>query len=56
MALLLAGALLLLVLEQTGLENWSLASPWPSFYRMGQAMVALGLLSQPSPSGGFRGW
>lgn len=45
MALLLAGALLLLVLEQTGLENWSLASPWPSFYRMGQAMVALGLLS-----------
>ena len=45
MALLLAGALLLLVLEQTGLESWSLPSPWPSFYRMGQALLALGLLS-----------
>jgi acyltransferase len=45
MALLIAGALLLLVLEQTGLEDWSLTSPWPTFYRMGQAMLALGLLS-----------
>jgi acyltransferase len=48
MALLLAGASLLLVLEQGGLEDWSLASPWPSFYRMGQAMLALGLLSTVS--------
>ena len=45
MGLLLTGSLLLLVLEHTGLESWSLASPWPSFYRMGQAMIALGLLS-----------
>src|SRR5262245_38605714 len=44
MALLLAGTVLLLVLEQTGLEDWSLTSPWPAFYRMGQAMLALGLL------------
>jgi peptidoglycan/LPS O-acetylase OafA/YrhL len=45
MALLLAGGLLLLLLEWTGLEDWSLASPWPTFYRMGQAMIALGLLA-----------
>ena len=45
MALLLAGALLLLLLEQTGLENWCLSSPWPTFYRMGQALLALGFLS-----------
>src|SRR5215470_5841201 len=45
MALLLAGSVLLLVLEQTGLENWSQGSPFPSFYRMGEAMLALGLLS-----------
>jgi acyltransferase len=45
MALLLAGGLLLLLLEQTGLEDWSLTSPWPTFYRMGQAMIALGLLA-----------
>ena len=45
MALLLGGGLLLLVLEWTGLESWSLASPWPVFYRMGQALLALGLLS-----------
>jgi fucose 4-O-acetylase-like acetyltransferase len=45
MALLLAGGLLLLLLERTGLENWAPASPWPAFYRMGQAMLALGLLS-----------
>ena len=45
MALLLAGALLLLLLEQTGLEDWSLSSPWPTFYRMGQALLALGFLS-----------
>jgi peptidoglycan/LPS O-acetylase OafA/YrhL len=45
MALLLSGGVLLVVLERTGLENWSLSSPWPSFYRMGQAMIALGLLS-----------
>jgi hypothetical protein len=45
MALLLAGPVLLLLLEETGLESWSLSSPWPAFYRMGQAMVALGLLS-----------
>ena len=45
MVLLLAGGLLLLLLEQTGLEDWSLTSPWPAFYRMGQALLALGLLS-----------
>lgn len=45
MALLFVGAALLVLLEQTGLEDWSQASPWPSFYRMGQAMLALGLLS-----------
>ncbi len=45
MALLLAGGLLVLLLEWTGLEDWSLTSPWPTFYRMGQAMIALGLLS-----------
>jgi peptidoglycan/LPS O-acetylase OafA/YrhL len=45
MALLLAGGVLLVVLDQCGLENWSAASPWLSFYRMGQAAVALGLLS-----------
>ncbi len=45
MALLLAGALLLLLLEQTGLEDWSVSSPWPTFYRMGQALLALGFLS-----------
>lgn len=45
MALLLAGPVLLLLLEETGLETWSLSSPWPAFYRMGQAMVALGLLA-----------
>jgi hypothetical protein len=45
MALLLAGGLLLLLLEHTGLENWSPASPFPAYYRMGQAMVALGLLA-----------
>ena len=45
MALLLAGGVLLLVLEHTGLESWSLFSPWPAFYRMGQAMLALGVLS-----------
>jgi len=45
MALLLAGGLLLLLLERTGLENWVAPSPWPTFYRMGQALVALGLLS-----------
>jgi hypothetical protein len=45
MALLLAGGLLLLVLELTGLENWSQSSPWPTFYRMGQALLALGFLS-----------
>src|SRR5262249_3264064 len=45
MALLLAGGLLLLLLERTGLENWVAPSPWPTFYRMGQGMVALGLLS-----------
>lgn len=45
MALLLAGGLLLLLLERTGLETWAPASPWPAFYRMGQALLALGLLS-----------
>jgi hypothetical protein len=45
MALLLAGPVMILLLEETGLESWSLSSPWPAFYRMGQAMVALGLLS-----------
>ena len=45
MALLLAGALLVLLLEVTDLENWSASSPWPTFYRMGQAMIALGVLS-----------
>ena len=45
MALLLAGGLLLLLLECTGLEEWAPASPWPAFYRMGEAMLALGLLS-----------
>jgi uncharacterized membrane protein len=45
MALLLAGGLLLLLLERTGLESWAAPSPWPTFYRMGQAMLALGLLS-----------
>ncbi|HZJ55991.1 MAG TPA: acyltransferase family protein [Myxococcaceae bacterium] len=45
MALLLAGGLLLLMLEQTGLEDWSLSSPWPAFYRMGQALLALGFFS-----------
>ncbi len=45
MALLLAGGLLLLVLERTGLEDWALTSPWPAFYRMGEALLALGLLS-----------
>ena len=45
MALLLAGGLLLLLLERTGLENWAAPSPWPTFYRMGQVMVALGLLA-----------
>ena len=45
MALLLAGGLLLLVLELSGLENWSVMSPWPTFYRMGQALLALGVLS-----------
>jgi len=45
MALLLAGPVLILLLEETGLESWSLSSPWPAFYRMGQAIVALGLLS-----------
>ena len=56
MALLLAGGLLLLLLERTGLEDWSLTSPWPTFYRMGQAMVALGFLWRPPRSGGFRDW
>jgi peptidoglycan/LPS O-acetylase OafA/YrhL len=55
MALLLAGGLLLLVLELTGLENWSQSSPWPTFYRMGQAMLALGFLSA-LPVFAFRGW
>ena len=45
MGLLLAGAILLLVLEQSGLEDWSQASPWAAFYRMGQALLALGLVS-----------
>ena len=45
MALLLGGGLLVLLLESTGLEDWSLTSPWPTFYRMGQALIALGLLS-----------
>lgn len=45
MALLLVGGLLLLLLEHTGLEDWALASPWPTFYRMGQAILAIGLLS-----------
>jgi hypothetical protein len=45
MALLLTGGLLLLLLEATGLENWAPHSPWPVFYRMGQAMLGLGLLS-----------
>ena len=45
MALLLAGELLLLLLEQTGLEDWSRVSPWPAFYRMGQVLMALGFLS-----------
>jgi hypothetical protein len=45
MALLLAGGLLLVLLEWTGLENWAAPSPWPTFYRMGQAMLALGFLS-----------
>ena len=45
MALLLTGGLLLLLLERTGLETWAPASPWPAFYRMGQALLALGLLS-----------
>ena len=45
MALLLAGGLLLLVLENTGLESWSPESPWPTFYRMGQVMLVLGTLS-----------
>jgi hypothetical protein len=45
MALLLTGGLLLLLLEQGGLETWAPASPWPAFYRMGQALLALGLLA-----------
>jgi hypothetical protein len=45
MALLLAGGLLLLLLELSGLESWSVMSPWPTFYRMGQALLALGVLS-----------
>lgn len=45
MALLLSGGLLLLILETTGLESWSPASPWPTFYRMGQVMLVLGTLS-----------
>ena len=45
MALLLAGGLVLGLLEWTGLEDWSVTSPWPTFYRMGQAMIALGLFS-----------
>jgi len=45
MVLLLVGGLLLLLLERTGLETWAAPSPWPTFYRMGQVMVALGLLS-----------
>jgi len=44
MALLGAGGSLLLVLEWTGLESWAPASPWPTFYRMGGAMLVLGLL------------
>jgi uncharacterized membrane protein len=45
MALLLAGGLVVLLLERTGLEDWSPTSPWPAFYRMGQVMLVLGLLS-----------
>ena len=45
MALLMAGGMLLLLLELTGLETWTASSPWPSFFRMGQALLALGLLS-----------
>lgn len=45
MALLLAGGLLLLLLERTGLEDWSQTSTWPTYYRMGQAILGLGLLS-----------
>jgi acyltransferase len=45
MALLGASGVLLLVLENTGLESWSVDSPWPAFYRMGQAMLVLGTLS-----------
>jgi peptidoglycan/LPS O-acetylase OafA/YrhL len=45
MALLLGGGLLLLVLENTGLESWHPDSPWPAFYRMGQVMLVLGTLS-----------
>jgi hypothetical protein len=45
MVLLLTGGLLLLLLEQGGLETWAPASPWPAFYRMGQALLALGLLA-----------
>jgi acyltransferase len=44
MALLLGGGLLVLLLENTGLEDWTPASPWPTFYRMGQAMLVLGFL------------
>jgi len=44
MALLLAGGLLLLLLERTDLESWTPGSPWPVFYRMGQVMLVLGIL------------
>jgi peptidoglycan/LPS O-acetylase OafA/YrhL len=45
MALLLAGGVLLVLLESTRLEDWAPTSPYPAFYRMGQAMLALGLLA-----------
>jgi peptidoglycan/LPS O-acetylase OafA/YrhL len=44
MGLLGAGGLLLVLLEYTGLESWASASPWPTFYRMGEAMLVLGAL------------
>lgn len=44
MALLGGGGLLSLVLEWTGLESWAPGSAWPTFYRMGGAMLVLGAL------------
>jgi hypothetical protein len=50
MALLGTGGALLLVLERSGLESWAPASAWPTFYRMGGAMLVLGGLCALRPS------